>query len=248
MAFIRAEQLSLTFHVRRTRHSSFKEYVLNGLLKMKRNPMMENPVLREIDFELNDGDRLGVIGHNGAGKSTLLKTLAGIYPPSNGRVVVDGKISSIFDLLLGFEAEANAWDNIRYRALLQGETPKTIQAKLQAVADFSELGEFLDVPVRYYSAGMLVRLAFSIASMIEPEILLIDEALGAGDMSFQLKARERMRELMKRSALMVLVSHDLETISNICNRVIWIDHGRIIADGPANTVVRDYIRKQGIAA
>src|SRR5262249_49566117 len=151
-----------------------------------------------------EGERVGVLGHNGAGKSTLLKLLAGVYPPTRGRRVVEGQISSLFDIALGFEIEATGWDNIRYRGYLQGETPDSIGEKMQPIADFSELGEFLNVPVRYYSAGMMVRLAFSIATAIDPEVLLVDEVLGAGDLAFQAKARQRMKEMIERARLLVL--------------------------------------------
>src|SRR5207248_8000678 len=137
--------------------------------------ILEVRALHDVTLRAAQGDRVGIIGHNGAGKSTLLKVLAGIYPPTAGRRVVEGRISSLFDINLGFEAEATGWENIAYRSYLQGETPRTVRRKRDAIADFSELGNFLKMPVRYYSAGMMVRLAFSIATAIDPEILLIDE-------------------------------------------------------------------------
>jgi ABC-type polysaccharide/polyol phosphate transport system ATPase subunit len=141
---------------------------------------------------------------------------------------------------LGFEPDATGWENISYRGYLQGETPKTLRTKVKEIGDFSELGNFLDTPVRYYSAGMLVRLAFSISTAIEPEILLIDEALGAGDLSFQKKARARMMDLIARAHLMVVVSHDLETLRQLCDRLLWLDHGRIRQVGPADDVIAAY--------
>ena len=143
------------------------------------NPLRVVPALHDVSFVLRPGDRLGIIGRNGAGKSTLLKLLAGIYPPTSGRRHVEGRISSLFEIALGFEMEASGWENIMYRGYLQGETPRHIRAKIQPIAEFSELGEFLNMPVRYYSAGMMVRLAFSIATAIEPEILIVDEVLSA---------------------------------------------------------------------
>lgn len=166
--------------------------------------------------------------------------LAGIYPPTSGKRDVQGNISSLFDLALGFEMESNGWDNIRYRGYLQGENYRSLEKKVKAIAEFSELGHFLDLPVRYYSAGMVVRLAFSIASMIEPEILLIDEVLAAGDMSFQNKAKQRMSELMKHASLMVLISHDMKSIVGLCNRAIWMDHGKIMAMGSPQEIVDRY--------
>ena len=186
------------------------------------------------------GDRLGFIGHNGAGKSTMLKLLAGIYQPSSGRRLVEGRISSLFDIALGFEGEANGWENIAFRSYLQGETPSSVRAKRRAIADFSELGDFLNMPVRFYSAGMMVRLAFSIATAIEPEILLVDEVLSAGDLAFQNKARERMREMMAKAHLMVLVSHDLDALPQMCNRAVWLDHGQIRMMGACPEVIAAY--------
>ncbi len=198
--------------------------------------------MRNVSFELNDGERLGIIGHNGAGKSTLLKLIAGVYPPTSGFREVQGSIGSLFDIALGFECDASGWDNIRYRGYLQGETPRTIKSKLLSIAEFSELGHFLDMPVRYYSAGMMIRLAFSIASTIQPEILLIDEVLAAGDLSFQRKAKDRMHELMSQARLMVLISHDLGTLPSLCSKVAWMDHGQIVRIGPAEQIIDEYIR------
>jgi ABC-type polysaccharide/polyol phosphate transport system ATPase subunit len=194
-----------------------------------------------VNLAINEGQRVGIIGHNGAGKSTLLKLLAGIYPPTKGKRLVEGRISSLFDIALGFETDASGWENIYFRGFLQGETPKSVRAKMQPIADFSELGEFLNMPVRYYSAGMLVRLAFSIATAIEPEILLVDEVLSVGDMSFQEKARQRMRDMMVKARLIVMVSHDLDTLSRLCEQGIWMDHGQVKQVGPIADVIAAYI-------
>jgi ABC-type polysaccharide/polyol phosphate transport system ATPase subunit len=144
--------------------------------------------------------------------------------------------------MLGFEPEASGWENIRYRGYLQGETPRSIDRKIEAIAAFTELGEFLNMPVRYYSAGMLVRLAFSIATAIHPEILLVDEVLSVGDMAFQEKARKRMREMMAQAELMVVVSHDLVSLAQLCDRAVWLDHGRLRQQGPIDDVIAAYSR------
>jgi ABC-type polysaccharide/polyol phosphate transport system ATPase subunit len=204
------------------------------------NPYMEVRALSNVNLTIREGDRLGIVGHNGAGKSTMLKLLAGVYPPTAGRRFVNGQVSSLFDLQLGFEPEASGWENIAYRGYLQGETPKTIKTKLQEIADFSELGEFLNTPVRHYSSGMLVRLAFSVASAIDPEILLVDEVLSAGDMAFQKKCRQRMEEMISKAHLIVMVSHDLESLSQFCNRAIWLDHGQIRGAGTTDAVIAEY--------
>jgi ABC-type polysaccharide/polyol phosphate transport system ATPase subunit len=154
--------------------------------------------------------------------------------------MVEGRISSLFDLSVGFEPEATGWDNIAYRCYLQGETPASVRAKKPEIAEFSELGSFLDLPVRCYSAGMLLRLAFSIATAVEPDILLIDEVLTVGDQAFQQKARQRMRDLMEQARLIVLVSHDLQSLSDFCTRAIWLENGGIRKAGPARQVTAAY--------
>lgn len=245
MPHLELDDVSLTFNLRQHRRISLKEYLVNGMFRKSLNPVRQIRALQNVSFQLHEGDRLGIIGHNGAGKSTLLKLLAGIYPPTQGRRIVDGQISSLFDLTLGFEHDANGWDNIAYRGYLQGETFRSIREKAQAIADFSELGEFLNSPVRYYSSGMLVRLAFSIATAIDPEILLVDEVLSAGDVAFQRKTRTRMLEMIDRARLIVMVSHDLESIRRICPRSIWMDHGMLKMDGPTDKVIDAYLQAMG---
>jgi len=240
MARIELEHLNLTFRLRRERGIRFKDFILKGMFLRSRNPLMEVRALQDINLTIHQGDRIAIIGHNGAGKSTMLKMLAGIYQPSSGRRLVEGRISSLFDIALGFEPEANGWENIAYRSFLQGETPTSVRAKKRAIAEFSELGEFLDMPVRYYSAGMMVRLAFSIATAIEPEILLVDEVLSVGDLSFYYKARQRMRDMMAKAHLMVVVSHDLESLPTLCNRGVWLDHGRIRMIDGCEEVIEAY--------
>jgi ABC-type polysaccharide/polyol phosphate transport system ATPase subunit len=243
MSLIELKDVGLLFHVRKLGRISLKEYLVQGLFLNAKTNSFAVQALEHIDLTINEGERLGIIGHNGAGKSTLLKMLAGIYPPTSGKRFVRGQISSLFDIALGFEQEASGWENIKYRGFLQGETPKSVKSKMQSIADFSELGKFLDMPVRYYSAGMMVRLAFSIATAIEPEILIVDEVLAAGDMSFQTKARERMRALMSSARAVVLVSHDLSAIDMICDRVLWLDHGRMQMLGPAKQVIATYTQQ-----
>jgi ABC-type polysaccharide/polyol phosphate transport system ATPase subunit len=239
MASIELDRVGLTFRVR---HGgiTFKEFVVRRLFHRAKKPAMKVRALRDVSVGLKDGDRLAVLGHNGAGKSTLLKVLAGIYPPTRGVRRVDGEISSLFDIALGFEMEATGWENINYRGYLQGETPRSIRAKVQPIAEFSELGDFLNMPVRYYSAGMMVRLAFSIATAIEPEILLVDEILSVGDMAFQRKAHQRMRDMMAKARLIVMVSHDLDSMTKFCDRGLWMDHGQVRQIGPIGEVIAAY--------
>ena len=242
MAKIELDQVGLTFTIRKQRAVTIKEYLLKRLFLDSVNPRMNIHALNGINLSVKDGDRVGVIGHNGAGKSTLLKMLAGIYPPSRGTRIVEGKICSLFDIALGFEPEASGRENIRYRAFLQGESPSSLRKKQPEIEEFSELGEFLTVPVRYYSAGMMVRLAFSIATAVEPEILLIDEVLSAGDRAFQMKARQRMQEMMANARLMIFVSHDLESVAAMCNRAIWLEHGTMKSEGKVYPVIDQYVK------
>jgi lipopolysaccharide transport system ATP-binding protein len=240
MARIDMDGVGLTFRVRKQRNVTLKEFVVRGLFRQSVNPVHEVKALQDLTLQVRQGDRIGVLGHNGAGKSTLLRMLAGIYAPTSGQLVVEGRISSLFDISLGFESEASGWENIAYRSYLQGETPSRVRRKEKAIAEFSELGDFLNMPIRYYSAGMLVRLAFSIATSIDPEILLVDEVLSVGDLAFQNKARERMKEMMSKAHLMVLVSHDLDSIEKTCNHAVWMDHGRMVQQGPCAEVTAAY--------
>ncbi|CAK9086089.1 Teichoic acids export ATP-binding protein TagH [Durusdinium trenchii] len=240
MARLQLDNVGLTFRVRYGGRVPLKEYVLNLFHRRQTSPVIEVNALSDISMNLTDGDRIGIIGHNGAGKSTLLKVLAGIYEPTAGKRRVSGRISSLFDISLGFEMEATGWQNIAYRSFLQGETPKSIRPKMKAIAEFSELGDFLNMPVRYYSSGMFVRLAFSIATAIEPEILLVDEALGAGDLAFQQKVRERIREIVSKARVLVVVSHDMDAVKSMCDKIVWLDHGRVRQVGPSEEVADAY--------
>ncbi|MEY4394698.1 MAG: ABC transporter ATP-binding protein [Gemmataceae bacterium] len=241
MARLELDHVDLTFKVRSCNVITLKEFLLGKIFTNKTRPNMEVHALKNVSFCVEQGERLGIIGHNGAGKSTMLKTLAGVYQPTRGKRIIEGRVSSLFEIALGFEPEASGWENISFRSYLQGETPKTISKKRQAIADFTELGDFLKMPVRYYSAGMLVRLAFSIATSIDPEILLVDEVLAAGDLAFQEKARNRMKEMMARAHLMVMVSHDLGSIQTLCDRAIWMDHGSVRMFGKTQDVIGAYM-------
>jgi len=240
MARIDLDHVSMTFRVREQYQITLKEFLLRGMYRRLRNPLLKVRALQDVCLRFGDGDRIGIIGGNGAGKSTLLRLLAGIYTPTRGRRIVAGRISSLFELSLGFEMEASGRQNIVYRGYLQGESPRGIRAKMQEIADFSELGRFLDVPVRYYSAGMMVRLAFSIATAIEPEILLVDEVLSAGDMAFQDKAQKRMRDMIARAKIIVIVSHDMGSLPRLCDTGVWLDRGRVRKVGPVREVIAAY--------
>ncbi len=241
MALIELDDLSLTFRVRRQRRVPLKEVVLKRLTgRGGDDPVLEVRTLRNLTLRIGQGERIGIIGHNGAGKSTLLKVLAGVYPPTSGRRTVNGQVSSLFDLTLGFEHHASGRANIFYRGYLLGETPETLKPKVESIVEFSELGTFIDTPVRYYSSGMMVRLGFSIATAIDPEILLIDEVFSAGDRRFQKKASTRLREMMSRAKAIVMVSHDQKLLLELSTRLIWLDRGCVRMEGDPETVAAAY--------
>jgi lipopolysaccharide transport system ATP-binding protein len=198
--------------------------------------------LKGLSLEINEGEKVGVIGHNGAGKSTLLKAIAGVYPINSGTLETIGDIRSLFDLALGFEIEATGRENIKYRGLLLGETPKSLEEKTQEIIDFAELGDFIDYPIKSYSSGMIVRLAFAISTMVKGDIILLDEIFGAGDAKFMNKARNRIMNLIESAKIMVFVSHDLTNVKAMCKRVIWMDHGSIKMDGDTETVIAEYLK------
>ena len=219
-------------------------HTLKGFLAALKNraPRQSNVIeaLKGVDLQINAGERVGLIGHNGAGKSTLLKVMAGIYPPTTGVARTVGHVCPLFEFATGFEYNRSGWENIRIRAMLLGMRPDEIEAKLPEIAEFSELGKFLDYPVRTYSTGMFVRLAFAVSTSVNPEILLLDEVMGAGDLSFTEKANVRMRGFMDQGKILVFSSHSLDLLTEYCNRTVWMDHGRVMEDGPTNTVVKAY--------
>jgi ABC-2 type transport system ATP-binding protein/lipopolysaccharide transport system ATP-binding protein len=196
--------------------------------------------LRDVSFSLKAGDRLALIGANGAGKTTTLRTIAGIFEPIHGKVVARGRISPMFDINLGIDADLSGFDNIRIRALLLGLSPNAIDQYLPEIVEFTELGEYLDMPVRTYSAGMILRLSFAVATCFKPEILLMDEWILAGDAHFMGKAEARVQGFVERASVMVLASHNLDLCSRWCTTGIWFDQGRIRDQGPVDEVIRQY--------
>jgi ABC-type polysaccharide/polyol phosphate transport system ATPase subunit len=213
---------------------------LTSALRRRRSEPRLVHALQGITLSIRSGERVGLIGHNGAGKSSLLKVMAGIYPPQRGTVITDGHICPLFEFVTGFEMEATGWENIRTRALLLGMSPREIDQKIDGIAAFSNLGEFLDIPVRHYSTGMFVRLAFATSTAVDPQILLLDEVMAAGDAAFIDSARQRMNELMERASIVVFASHSLDVLPTFCDRTVLLNHGRIVADGPTADVVRLY--------
>ena len=232
MPKIDLDRVSLTFRVRQQQgRMTLKEYLVRGLfLRPAAAHGSARPARRDPESDCRRSSRRHRPQRR---RQKHAPEAAGRHLLSDQRhaAASRARCQSLFDISLGFEPEATGWENIYYRSYLQGETRRSVSAKVDSIAAFSELGDFLNMPVRYYSAGMMVRLAFSIATAVEPEVLLIDEVLSVGDMAFQDKARKRMREMMSAAKLAVIVSHDLNSLGQLCDRGIWLDHGRIRGEG-----------------
>jgi ABC-type polysaccharide/polyol phosphate transport system ATPase subunit len=240
VARIHLDNVDLEFHVGAERQDTLNSVLAHRFGLRRRTVQRTVKALQSVSVSIQAGERVGLIGHNGAGKSTLLKVMAGIYPPQRGRVRIEGHVCPLFEFVTGFEMEATGWENIRTRALLLGMMPKEIERKIESIAKFSNLGEFLDIPVRHYSTGMYVRLAFATSTAVDPQILLLDEVMAAGDVQFIESARERMNDLMERASLVVFATHSLDVLPRFCERTILLRQGRIVADGPTDDVVRVY--------
>lgn len=196
--------------------------------------------LRDITMSLREGDRVGLVGHNGAGKSTLLRLLSGIYEPTRGSAVIRGRVAPVFDLGVGMDPEISGFENIIIRGMFLGMTRKQMLAKVDEIAEFTELGDYLSMPLRTYSTGMRVRVALGVVTSIDPEILLLDEGIGAVDADFMKKARTRLQALVARSGILVFASHSNEFLAQLCDRAMWIDHGTVRMSGGIEEVVRAY--------
>ncbi len=224
---------------------SIKEDFFALLRFKKQKGLLKDVVgLNNFSLSINEGERVGIIGHNGAGKSTLLRTIAGIYPIDSGTVNVSGKIRGLFEISLGFDQESTGRENILYRGLLLGASPKEMKEKMQEIIDFADIGDFIDYPVKAYSTGMAVRLAFAISTCIDGDILLLDEVLGAGDATFTEKANKRITELVDNAKLMVFVTHNLKAMKELCNRAIIMDHGSIVFDGTPEEAANLYNKNE----
>jgi ABC-2 type transport system ATP-binding protein len=196
--------------------------------------------LRDITISLKEGDRVGLVGHNGAGKSTLLRLLSGIYEPTRGRASIQGRVAPVFDLGVGMDPEISGFENIIIRGLFLGMTRKQMLAKMDEIAEFTELGDYLSMPMRTYSTGMRVRVALAVVTSIEPEILLLDEGIGAVDAEFMKKARVRLQDLVARAGILVFASHSDEFLVQLCSSAMWIDHGTVRESGSIRDVLTAY--------
>ncbi len=238
------ENVSLDFPLYHGNARSLKKTVLNSVTGRMANDARARvsvQALRDISFHLKAGDRLGLVGGNGAGKTTLLRILAGIYEPQSGHLRIEGSLNALLDPNLGMNLELSGRENITLRGLYHGLNPAEIRKLADDVAVFADLGDFLDLPVRIYSSGMVIRLGFALATAIRPQVLLMDEWFLAGDANFLEKARARLEDMVRGAEILVLSTHMPAVIHDWCSRVIWLDHGRIRADGAPDAVMAEYL-------
>ena len=237
-SIITVENVSMHFRMDKNRTTSLKEWVVS-FLKGKQQ-YEEFHALENVTFDVKRGEIFGVIGRNGAGKSTLLKVVSGIYKPTSGKAVSAGRIAPMLELGSGFDQELSGHDNIFLNGAILGFTEDFLKQKYDEIVAFSELGEFIHQPIKTYSSGMMMRLAFSVATIVEPEILIVDEILAVGDASFQQKSRARMLELMQGGTTVLFVSHSMSQIREMCDRVLWLDHGTVKMIGETQQVCDAY--------
>lgn len=238
---VEVENLSLTFEVVPDKIDTLKETVIRTL-KRNKSKKIKFQALDNINFKIYKGEKIGIIGYNGAGKSTLLKVITGIYEPNSGKVTTYGKISPLLSLGAGFDFNYSGRKNIYLNGAVLGYEKRFLEEKEKEIIEFSELEEFIDIPIKNYSSGMLAKLGFSIATILEPDILIIDEILGVGDVSFHRKSNDKMKSLMDDGTTVILVSHSMQQIRELCDKVIWIDKGKVREIGEVNQVCDNYIK------
>ncbi len=247
MAHIALNNIGIDFTIYNTPQSfslmhSLAKAATGGILNRNKKNTVTVSALKNISFSLEHGDRLGLIGHNGSGKSTLLKLLAGIYAPTSGDLRVEGKIATLFDVLLGAQDEMTGYENLYISSLIRGKSVAETKKSLKAMGEFTELGGYLDLPMRTYSAGMKVRVGFAVATEGAPDILLIDEVFGAGDQGFVTKSIERLTALIERAGILVFSSHSEDLLTQICNKVMILEKGEIKAMGETKEIL-DFYKK-----
>lgn len=219
---------------------SVLRFTTGGRIGVSEDDRVVVSALRGVTFSAVHGERIGLIGHNGSGKSTMLRTAAGVYEPPRGVLTVNGRVASLIDLTLGMDMEATGYENIWLRSLFLGLSPSDLATHIDEVADVTELGGFLSMPVRTYSSGMMLRLAFAVSTSVVPDILLMDEWIGVGDKSFVAKAQDRLKKLVGRTGILFIASHSEGMIKETCSRVLWLEKGQVRADGSPDDVYRDY--------
>ena len=242
---IKLDNVSMRFNLGIEKEFYIKQAFINFLNpKYKKKKKEEFWALKNISFEVKKGEVVGLIGSNGAGKSTMLKIVSGVMKPTKGKVTVNGVISPMIELGAGFDMELTARENIFLNGAILGYSRKFLEEKFDEIVEFSELKDFLDVPVRNFSSGMTAKLAFSIATIVEPEILIVDEILSVGDIKFQEKSKNKMLEMIKGGTTVLYVSHSLDSIKELCDKVVWIEHGQIVKMGKAREICDEYYKAQ----
>lgn len=240
---IRIKNVSMKFDLGIEKDFSIKQAFINIFTK-KRKKKEYFWALKDVTFNVEKGDVIGLIGSNGAGKSTLLKVVSGVMKPTKGKVEVDGVISPMIELGAGFDPNLTARENIYLNGAILGYSKKFLDSKFDEIVEFSELKDFLDVPVKNFSSGMTAKLAFSIATIVDPEILIVDEILSVGDIKFQEKSKNKMLEMIKGGTTVLYVSHSLQSIKDLCNKVVWLDHGKVVKMGETNEICDEYYESQ----
>ena len=240
---IKVNNVSMKFNLGIEKNFSLKQFFID-LLKRKKKKKNEFWALNDVSFEVKKGEVVGFIGTNGAGKSTLLKLIAGVMKPTKGNIEIYGNICPMIELGAGFDMDLTARENLYLNGAVLGYTKSFIDEKFDEIVDFSELRDFLDVPVRNFSSGMVARLAFSIATIVDPEILIVDEILSVGDIAFQQKSEKKMRTMIGGGTTVLFVSHSIDQIKNLCDRVVWLDHGNVKQIGQAKEVCDAYYKSQ----
>ncbi|MES2214592.1 MAG: ABC transporter ATP-binding protein [Pseudomonadota bacterium] len=240
MKAIELKNVSIDYPLEHEDGYSLKNSLLNFYVKAQKPRAEFFRALDNISLSIDCGEKVGIIGLNGAGKSTILRVMSGIFHPSEGSIKINGEVSPLLDFATGFERHLTGLENIKIRLLFLGLSKKEVEAKIPEIIEFSELGDFIYQQVRTYSAGMFIRLAFAVSTSIEPEILIADEIIGAGDAQFATKAKTRLEQFLSKNSTTILSSHSMDLLHSFCNRVIWLHKGKIIADGPTQEVVKDY--------
>jgi lipopolysaccharide transport system ATP-binding protein len=244
MAFITLDKASVVLPIFNSSARSITNTLVSaatgGVLTAQKGGHLSIEALKDIDLQIVAGDRIGIVGHNGSGKSTLLRLLSGVYEPSSGKIKRSGSVSSLVDISLGINGENTGRENIYLRGKLMGLSKKEIEEKIDEIIEFSELGDYINLPVRIYSSGMLLRLAFSVSTSITADILIMDEWLSVGDGAFAERSSQRLRNLVDESEILVIASHTRELLEETCNKIVWLEHGWIRKVGPTQEILSEY--------
>lgn len=240
MPHVLFDNVDLLYPVKAHRRTTFKDLIVHGVFRKAPARAEHVQALEKVTLRIDSGECVGIIGRNGAGKSTLLRAIAGVYPISNGCRHIAGSICSLFDIAAGFEWNATGWENVRLRAYLQGETPRSLESKLGRIAAFTGLGDLLDRPLKCFSTGRIMLLSFAIAVCCEPDILLIDEFLSTGDLHVREKAISQIVAMLRQGRIVMIAGHDLAFLRQFCSRALWLEKGSIHEDGSAEHVIANY--------